>query len=89
MPDPEDFDLPDVLIRNYYAVLSQIQLPYMADLLALDMRQILDRITCPVMALNGTKDTQVHSESNLSAIRAGGRRESSVPALWHRNSYGI
>lgn len=39
--------------------------------LALDMRPLLAKITCPVLALNGTKDTQVEYESNLSALRGG------------------
>ena len=39
--------------------------------IALDARSLLGDITCPVMALNGTKDTQVDLESNLGALRNG------------------
>ena len=49
----------------------QLQTPYMAEFLALDMRPLLSRITCPVLALNGIKDTQVEHEANLGAIRSG------------------
>jgi fermentation-respiration switch protein FrsA (DUF1100 family) len=35
------------------------------------MRKLLDNVTCPVLALNGTKDLQVDAESNLSALAAG------------------
>ena len=32
------------------------------------MRPLLGNVTCPVLALNGTKDVQVEYESNLSAL---------------------
>ena len=71
MPDPSDFDIPEGLKRNYMAVLNQIQTPYMAQFLTLDVRPLLADITCPVLALNGTKDIQVDYESNLDALRNG------------------
>ena len=71
MPDPNDYNVPDVLMQNYWAVVAQIQMPYMIHFLKLDMRPLLGKITCPVLALNGTKDTQVEHESNLSALRNG------------------
>ena len=71
MPDIDDYDLPAALKQNYIAVLSQIRMPYMRHFLELDMRPLLDRIACPVLALNGTKDIQVEHESNLSALRNG------------------
>ena len=36
-----------------------------------ELRPRLGDITCPVLALNGTKDIQVDCESNLSALREG------------------
>ena len=39
--------------------------------LAMDVRPLLDRISCPVLALNGSKDMQVEPESNLEALRTG------------------
>ena len=71
MPDPNDYNVPDVLMQNYWAVVAQFQMPYMIHFLKLDMRPLLGKITCPVLALNGTKDTQVEHESNLSALRNG------------------
>ena len=71
MPDSNDYNVPDVLMQNYWAVVAQIQMPYMIHFLKLDMRPLLGKITCPVLALNGTKDTQVEHESNLSALRNG------------------
>ena len=70
-PDPGKYDLPDDLKQNYLAVLSQIRTPYLHYFISLDMRKLLDKIGCPVLALNGTKDLQVEAESNLSALAAG------------------
>ena len=71
MPNPDDYDVPESLLQNYWAVVAQIQMPYMIHLLSLDARSILGNVTCPVLALNGSKDNQVDYESNLSAIRNG------------------
>ena len=71
MPDPADYDLPAALAANYKAATAQLQMPYMSHFLALDMRPLLGKIACPVLALNGTKDTQVDHEDNLGAIREG------------------
>jgi pimeloyl-ACP methyl ester carboxylesterase len=71
MPDPDDYDVPEVLMQNYWAVVAQIQMPYMRHFLTLDIRPLLGNITCPVLALNGTKDIQVEHENNLSALRDG------------------
>ncbi len=71
MPNPDDYDVPESLMQNYWAVVAQIQMPYMIHLLSLDARSILGNVTCPVLALNGSKDNQVDYKSNLSAIRNG------------------
>ena len=71
LPKADNRDLPDALKQNYLAVQMQLQTPYMSEFLALDMRPLLSRITCPVLALNGIKDTQVEHEANLGAIRSG------------------
>lgn len=71
MPQVDNYDLPGPLKQNYLGVLAQIQTPYLAHFLSLDMRPLMGGITCPVLALNGTKDIQVEHESNLGAIRSG------------------
>lgn len=71
MPKAEEYDLPEALIQNYQAVIAQIQVPYMTHFLSLDMRPELGRITCPVLALNGSMDTQVDCVRNLDALRTG------------------
>ena len=49
----------------------------MRHFLGLDLTDRLGKITCPVLALNGTKDRQVSSDENLNALRSGlaGRKE--------------
>ena len=71
MPFPDELDLPDELKQSYQQVLRRIQTPWMIKLLSLDMRLLLDRVTCPVLAINGTKDIQVDPENNLGALRSG------------------
>ena len=71
MPSTTQYNLPTSLAQNLAVVTKQLQTPYMKHFLALDSRPLLGNITCPVLALNGTKDTQVDSESNLDALRSG------------------
>lgn len=63
--------LPDDLKQNLSAGLTQLRSPYLRYFLSLDMRDKLDKINCPVLALNGTKDSQVFVESNLNALNEG------------------
>ncbi len=39
--------------------------------LGLDLSASLSGITCPVMARNGAKDTQVQCDRNIAALKAG------------------
>lgn len=71
MPSTTQYNLPTSLAQNLTVVTKQLQTPYMKQFLALDSRPLLGNITCPVLALNGTKDTQVEPESNLGALRSG------------------
>ena len=71
MPSTTQYNLPTSLAQNLAVVTKQLQTPYMKQFLTLDSRPLLGNITCPVLALNGTKDTQVEPESNLGALRSG------------------
>ena len=71
MPPADKYDLPDALKQNLAAVVMQLRMPYLKYFVALDVRPLLGRITCPVLALNGTRDMQVEAESNLGALRNG------------------
>lgn len=71
-PIPKAGDsLPMALAQNYAAAVQQLRTPYMRYFLKMDMRPLLGKITCPVFALNGTKDTQVECVSNLNALQNG------------------
>ena len=71
MPSASKYNLPDSLAQNLAVATMQLQTPYIRHFLALDSRPVLGNITCPVLALNGTKDMQVEHESNLGALRSG------------------
>lgn len=83
MPRIDNYELPDVLKQNFISVLTMIQQPYMHHFLTLDIRPLLNKVLCPVLALNGTKDIQVEYESNLGALRNGlsSNENSSIEAI--------
>ena len=71
LPSASQFDLPAALSQNLSAVMRQLSMPYLKHFVTLDVRPLLGGISCPVLALNGTKDMQVEAESNLGALRSG------------------
>lgn len=71
LPSADTYSLPEALRQNYLASCSQLNTPYMRYFLAMDLSGQLGKITVPVMALNGTLDTQVDCERNLEALRKG------------------
>ena len=71
VPSATQYDLPAALAQDLAAVSMQLLTPYLKYFIALDMRPLLASITCPVLAMNGTKDLQVEPESNLDALRGG------------------
>ena len=71
LPSATKYDLPAALTQNLAAVAMQLYTPYLKYFIALDMRPLLGNITCPVLALNGTRDLQVEPQSNLDALRSG------------------
>ena len=83
LPSPSKYDLPAALAQNLSAVSMQIQTPYLKYFLALDVRPLLGDVTCPVLALNGTRDMQVEAESNLGALRNGlpGNTQNSIETI--------
>ncbi|MGP1420133.1 MAG: alpha/beta hydrolase family protein [Tannerella sp.] len=56
----------DVYVQSQ---VKQMLSPWMQYFLRYDPAPTLRKVACPVLALNGTKDTQVAAQSNLSAIR--------------------
>ena len=71
VPSAVNTGLPEALVQNYQMTVAQLRSPYLKSFLKLNASKSLDRIACPVLALNGTKDTQVEYESNLGALQTG------------------
>ena len=71
LPSADDYDITDALRKNYAAALPSFRTPYMEFFLGLDLSASLSGITCPVMALNGTKDTQVQCDRNITVLKDG------------------
>ena len=70
-PAADGYNLPAELKKNLQMIVAQSSTPYMRYFLQMDLTDSLSKITCPVLALNGTKDTQVWCERNLSALQNG------------------
>ena len=80
-------DVPDAMIG---AQIKQVTTPWFRYFLTLDPAVALRKVSCPVLAINGEKDTQVPPKQNLPAIRKaleqGGNKNFEVdelPALNH------
>ena len=71
LPSEDSYGLSEGLKQNYQTALSQFRTPYMEYFLNLDLSARLSGITCPVMVLGGTKDTQVQCDRNIEALKAG------------------
>ncbi len=71
LPSADAYDLSNALKQNYLAASQQLSTPYMKYFIALDLSRRISSITCPVMALNGAKDTQVQCDRNIEALKSG------------------
>jgi pimeloyl-ACP methyl ester carboxylesterase len=60
----------DVLERLIQGNIRQLSTPWFQDFIRIDPRVYLRQVTVPVLALNGTLDTQVIYTQNLPAIEA-------------------
>lgn len=69
LPSPSGFDIPAPLQQNLAAVQAQLRMPYLRYFVGLDISQRLGAVTCPVLALNGTLDTQVDCVANLGLLK--------------------
>jgi len=66
-----DFNLPNGVRKDQFVRLqtNQITSPWMQYFLKLNPRIALEKVNCPVLALNGEKDLQVPPKENLTAIK--------------------
>lgn len=51
--------------------MEQLRVPYMRHFLTVDIGKQLRYIKCPVLALNGKKDTQVDCDANIKVLKQG------------------
>ena len=64
-------DVPVALKPITIKALQQADTPYVRHFLTVDVGKLLPKIKCPVLALNGTKDTQVDCDANTTRIEKG------------------
>ncbi|MDO5664666.1 MAG: alpha/beta fold hydrolase [Bacteroidia bacterium] len=57
----------DAYVRNQFNAMSS---PWFRQFLQLNPADYLQKVKCPVLALNGEKDTQVLADKNLEAIKS-------------------
>ena len=63
--------VPDNLKPILKRELEQTSSPYIRHIITLDASKLLPKIKCPVLALNGTKDTQVDCTANTTQLETG------------------
>lgn len=66
-----DADISNEMKPVFKKTLQQGNSPYLRHFLTLNPAALLPKIKCPVLALNGTKDTQVDCTQNLGALEKG------------------
>lgn len=64
-------DVPQTLKPITIKALQQADTPYIRHFLTVDVGKLLPKIKCPVLVLNGTKDTQVDCDANTTRIEKG------------------
>lgn len=57
------------MIANSLKATERARTPWFDTCLTLDPAEYLDKVTCPVLAINGDLDTQVEATSNIAAIK--------------------
>jgi len=81
LPLEKDYNIPEPLRKNYAQMMPVVKSGYFKAFLSLDVRPVLKQIECPVLALNGTKDTQVDCSLNIGALESGLPEGSMVEAV--------
>lgn len=86
-----DSKIPDGISESDYISMqvSQITNPWMQFIIKYNPAQALEKVKCPVLALNGDKDMQVPSKVNLEAINKalvkGGNKKVTIKELPNLN----
>lgn len=64
--------------QYFQATLNSITSPYYKNFLRTNPAQYLPYIVCPILSINGSKDTQVKADTNLNAIQTLATKSRSV-----------
>ena len=76
-------------ISEFTQAINAVNNPWMRYFLKTDPAQFWSQVQCPVLAINGEKDTQVNHEANLNAIKRavnrGGNQKIKIVALAGQN----
>jgi pimeloyl-ACP methyl ester carboxylesterase len=90
LPEPDRKALGDSDSALSETTIGQINSPWFRSFLHLDPRPVLQKVHCPVLAINGEKDLQVPPKENLAeiakALKAGGNghvKTVEIPGLNH------
>jgi len=67
----EPTDMPALLKSSYDVAMKQAGTPWFRYFLSVNPSLELSKITCPVLALNGTLDSQVDCKTNLGLLEKG------------------
>jgi uncharacterized protein len=87
LKDNPNTKIPDGMSNEAYVKLQvdQIAYPWMSYFIKCDPTPALEKVKCPVLALNGAKDLQVPPKENLAAIRKalekGGNKKGTIKEL--------
>ncbi len=57
---------------------NQLTFPWLVSFVRLDPKIYLEKVTCPILAINGEKDLQVSAEENLAVIKAVFKKRANV-----------
>lgn len=76
-------------LANFDQMFEQVSAPWFRFFLAYDPAPAIQKMSCPVLAINGDKDLQVDAEQNLPAIekalKKGGNKNYEIKALPNMN----
>jgi uncharacterized protein len=82
--DIPDYAIPPGMSKDQFVKkhIEMLSTPWFKYFFTYDPAPTLQKVTCPVLALNGDKDVQVPSEENLAGIKnaliAGGNRNATI-----------
>jgi len=86
-----NLELPESILAGVRGNVQTASFPYMKELLNMRPADSLTAVSCPVLAVNGTLDTQVASGPNLALVRelVRGAKVKEYPGLNHMLQHAV